>query len=104
VQAYLNAMRAELLASERTREVVAVLMAWQAPRPALQPAVRIFLDAGIQLLPPWALQMLALEPPPLRAALTAAAMRTIAPTLRWALYEGSVVRRARKRALTPAAS
>ncbi|NOZ18481.1 MAG: DUF2236 domain-containing protein, partial [Betaproteobacteria bacterium] len=54
VQAYLNAMRAELVASDRTRTVVEVLMTWQAPRPGLQPAVRIFLDAGIQLLPPWA--------------------------------------------------
>ncbi|WP_347315965.1 oxygenase MpaB family protein, partial [Ralstonia pseudosolanacearum] len=66
VQAYLNAMRAELVASDRTRTVVEVLMSWQAPRPSLQPAVRMFLDAGIQLLPPWALTMLALEQPTLR--------------------------------------
>ncbi|MGD7410623.1 oxygenase MpaB family protein, partial [Ralstonia pseudosolanacearum] len=98
VQAYLNAMRAELVASDRTRTVVEVLMSWQAPRPSLQPAVRMFLDAGIQLLPPWALTMLALEQPTLRAAFTTAAMRTLAPTLRWALREGSVAYRARRRA------
>ncbi|TYZ48546.1 histidine kinase, partial [Ralstonia solanacearum] len=96
VQAYLNAMRAELVASDRTRTVVEVLMSWQAPRPSLQPAVRMFLDAGIQLLPPWALTMLALEQPTLRAAFTTAAMRTLAPTLRWALREGSVAYRARR--------
>ncbi len=101
VQAYLNAMRAELVASDRTRTVVEVLMSWQAPRPSLQPAVRMFLDAGIQLLPPWALTMLALEQPTLRAAFTTAAMRTLAPTLRWALREGSVAYRARRRALAP---
>ena len=104
VQAYLNAMRAELVASDRTRTVVEVLMTWQAPRPGLQPAVRIFLDAGIQLLPPWATQMLQLERPPLRAAFSAAAMRTVAPTLRWALHDGSVARRARRRALAPRVS
>ena len=32
----------------------------------------------------------------------AAAMRAAAPTLRWALYDGSVARRARRRALAPA--
>lgn len=101
VQAYLNAMRAELVASDRTRTVVEVLMSWQAPRPMLQPAVRMFLDAGIQLLPPWALTMLALEQPTLRAAFTTAAMRTLAPTLRWALREGSVAYRACRRALAP---
>ncbi|MCK4122149.1 DUF2236 domain-containing protein [Ralstonia pseudosolanacearum] len=101
VQAYLNAIRAELVASDRTRTVVEVLMSWQAPRPSLQPAVRMFLDAGIQLLPPWALTMLALEQPTLRAAFTTAAMRTLAPTLRWALREGSVAYRARRRALAP---
>ncbi|MGA3771308.1 histidine kinase [Ralstonia solanacearum] len=101
VQAYLNAMRAELVASDRTRTVVEVLMSWQAPRPSLQPAVRMFLDAGIQLLPPWALTMLALEQPTLRAAFTTTAMRTLAPTLRWALREGSVAYRARRRALAP---
>jgi uncharacterized protein (DUF2236 family) len=79
-------------------------MTWQAPRPGLRPAVRLFLDAGIQLLPPWAIQMLDLKRPPLQAAFASAAMRTVAPTLRWALYEGSVARRARRRALTPATS
>jgi uncharacterized protein (DUF2236 family) len=102
VRDYLNAMRAELVASDRTRTVVEVLMRWQAPRPGLQPAVRVFLDAGIELLPPWATQMLGLEPPPLRAALASVAMRAAAPTLRWALYGGSIARRARRRALAPA--
>ena len=93
---------AELVASDRTRTVVEVLMTWQAPRPGLQPAVRVFLDAGIELLPPWAVKMLDLEPPLLRAALASAAMRAAAPTLRWALYDGSLARRARRRALAPA--
>ncbi len=104
IRDYLNAMRAELVASDRSRTVVDVLMNWPAPRPGLKPAVRLFLDAGIQLLPPWAAQMLGLTPAPLRAALASAAMRTVAPTLRWALYEGSVARKARRRALMPAAS
>ena len=103
IRDYLNAMRAELVASDRTRTVVDVLMNWPVPRPGLKLAVRLFLDAGIQLLPPWAAQMLDLKPPPLRAALASAAMRTVAPTLRWALYEGSVARKARRRALMPAA-
>jgi len=103
IRDYLNAMRAELVASDRTRTVVDVLMNWPVPRPGLKLAVRLFLDAGIQLLPPWAAQMLDLKPPPLRAALASAAMRTVAPTLRWALYEGSVACKARRRALMPAA-
>lgn len=48
--------------------------------------------------------MLELKRPPLRAAFTAAAMRTLAPTLRWALHEGSVAYRARRRALAPGRS
>ncbi|WP_028226527.1 oxygenase MpaB family protein [Paraburkholderia ferrariae] len=98
VAAYLAAMQPELVASERTREVVRVLMNAPAPRPAMRPAGALMRQAGIDLLPPFAQQMLGFDNfARVRRAIVQPGMRTVAPVLRWALVNG-VSKRARRRA------
>lgn len=98
VDAYLRAMQPELVASERTREVVRVLMNAPAPRPAMRPAGALMRHAGIDLLPPFAQQLLGFDSFAfVRHALVRPGMRTVAPVLRWALVNG-VSKRARRRA------
>jgi uncharacterized protein (DUF2236 family) len=101
IDAYLQSMRPELVASERTREVVRVLMNMPAPRPAMRPAGALMRQAGIDLLPPFAQQMLGFDKLSfVRHALVQPGMRTVAPVLRWALVNG-VSKRARRRAAAP---
>ncbi|MDR3097688.1 MAG: oxygenase MpaB family protein [Paraburkholderia sp.] len=103
VAAYLEAMRPELIASERTREVVRVLMEAPVPRPAMRPAGALMRHAGIDLLPPFAQQMLGFDRFALaRRAMVQPGMRAVAPVLRWALVNG-VSKRARRRAAAPPA-
>lgn len=98
VDAYLLAMQPELETGERTREVVRVLMNAPAPRRAMRPAGALMRQAGIDLLPPWAQQMLGFDRfAGLRHAVVQPGMRAVAPVLRWALVNG-VSKRARRRA------
>ena len=98
VAAYLQAMQPELVASERTFEVVRVLMQAPAPRPAMRPAGALIRNAGIDLLPPFAQTILGFDSFAFaRRAMVRPGMRTIAPVLRWALVNG-VSKRARRRA------
>ncbi|WDD96378.1 oxygenase MpaB family protein [Burkholderia sp. FERM BP-3421] len=102
VAAYFGAMRTELVASERTHEVIRVLFDAPVPRPALRPAASLILNAGLDLLPPWAQQMLGVATfAPLRRALVRPSVRAVAPVLRWALVNGAS-KRARRRAAAPA--
>jgi uncharacterized protein (DUF2236 family) len=98
VEAYLQSMQAELVASERTREVVRVLMNAPAPRPAMRPAGALMRQAGIDLLPPFAQRLLGFDSFAIvRRSIVKPGMRTVAPVLRWALVNG-VSKRARRRA------
>jgi len=98
IDAYLVAMQPELEASERTREVVRVLMNAPAPRPAMRPAGALMRQAGIDLLPPWAQRRLGFDRfAGVRRLAVQPGMRTVAPVLRWALVNG-VSKRARRRA------
>ncbi|WP_345811709.1 oxygenase MpaB family protein [Paraburkholderia sp. PREW-6R] len=97
IEAYLLAMRAQLVASERTREVVKVLMNAPAPSVAMRPAGMLMLNAGVDLLPDWAQAMLGFERHAvIRRALTRPGVRLVAPVVRWALVNG-VSKRARRR-------
>jgi uncharacterized protein (DUF2236 family) len=103
ITAYLQAMQPELVASERTREVVRVLMQAPVPRAAMRPAGALMRNAGIDLLPPFAQQMLGFDSFALaRRTLVHPGMRAVAPVLRWALVNG-VSKRARRRAVAPPA-
>lgn len=103
IDAYLAAQLPYLVNSERTREVVRLVMAMPVANPLLVPAVRTMADAGVALLPPWARQMLQLDRPSLRRSLALAGMRALAPTLRWALGPGLAARARRRVASGPAA-
>ncbi|ANB73951.1 oxygenase MpaB family protein [Paraburkholderia phytofirmans] len=97
IDAYLLAMQPELVASERTREVVKILMNAPAPTAAMGPAGALMLNAGVDLLPDWAQAMLGFERfAGLRRALTRPGVRLVAPVIRWALANG-VSKRARHR-------
>ncbi|HXZ08748.1 MAG TPA: oxygenase MpaB family protein [Paraburkholderia sp.] len=97
IDAYLSAMRPELEASSRTSEVVKVLMNARPPGAAMRPAGTLMLNAGVDLLPPWAQAMLGFDTfAGVRRALVRPGVRLVAPVIRWALVNG-VSKRARKR-------
>jgi uncharacterized protein (DUF2236 family) len=97
IEAYLVAMRPELEASSRTREVVNVLMSARQPGVTMRPAGTLILNAGVDLLPDWAQAMLGFDTfPGLRRALVRPGVRLVAPVMRWALVNG-VSKRARRR-------
>ncbi|NML98201.1 DUF2236 domain-containing protein [Paraburkholderia sp. RP-4-7] len=97
IDAYLFAMQPQLVASERTREVVRILMNAPAPTAAMRPAGALMLNAGVDLLPDWAQSMLGFERfAGIRRALARPGVRLVAPVIRWALVNG-VSKRARRR-------
>jgi uncharacterized protein (DUF2236 family) len=97
IDAYLLAMQPALVAGERTREVVSVLMNAPAPSPAMRPAGVLMFNAGVDLLPDWAQAMLGFERYALlRRAVARPGVRLVAPVIRWALVNG-VSKRARRR-------
>jgi uncharacterized protein (DUF2236 family) len=98
IDAYLLAMRPALVASERTREVVTILMSAPAPGLAMRPAGTLMLNAGVDLLPVWAQTMLGLDRyAALRKTFARPGVRLVAPVIRWALVNG-ISKRARRRA------
>jgi uncharacterized protein (DUF2236 family) len=92
---YLARVRPELRYEDRTRQVAGALLRQAAPNALVAPAGRLFLRAGIALLPDWAARMHGFERPALRP-LSAWALRRLAATLRWAIRDGSPARGARR--------
>ncbi|AOI91235.1 oxygenase MpaB family protein [Burkholderia pseudomultivorans] len=98
IAAYLARMQPELEAGPRTFEVMRILLNAPVAKPALRPAATLVMQAGIDLLPPWAQQRLRVSRfAPLRRAVVRPGVRAVAPVLRWALING-VSKRARRRA------
>ncbi len=93
---YLQAMRPQLYADERSHEVVQVLLDAPAPSRLAKPVGSLMLRAGIDLLPEWASDMLELQQHPLQRRLLRLGINTTAPVLRWAMRDGSA-HRARRR-------
>lgn len=92
---YLAAQRSQLLASERTHEVIRVLNSF-TPRSASQ----LFIQAAYQLLPPWAAELLqAPRPGPLQQLILQTALKGVGASARWALAQDGVAAIARQRAL-----
>ncbi|CAG4889614.1 oxygenase MpaB family protein [Paraburkholderia gardini] len=101
IDAYLIAMQPELEASSRTREVVRILMNARPPGAMMRPAGALILNAGVDLLPPWAKAMLGFDTfAGVRRALVQPGVKLVAPVMRWALVNG-VSKRARRRVATP---
>ncbi|MCY1427981.1 hypothetical protein D9M71_438510 [compost metagenome] len=93
---YLQAMRPQLYADERSQEVVQVLLDAPAPSRLAKPVGSLMLRAGIDLLPEWARDMLELQQHPLQQRLIRLGINSTAPVLRWAMRDGSA-HRARRR-------
>lgn len=90
IDAYLAAMRGQLLCDERSREILRILLAAPAPSRLAVPVGQLFLQAGIDLLPDWAQTMLGQRMTPLRSRLTRGGVHAIAPVIRWAVRSGSL--------------
>lgn len=102
VTAYLARMQPELEAGPRTFDVMRILLNVPVATPALRPAASLMMHAGIDLLPPWAQQMLGVSAlAPLRRAWVRPGVRAVAPVLRWALVNGASKRARRRAAATP---
>nr|WP_246796744.1 oxygenase MpaB family protein [Burkholderia perseverans] len=105
IAAYLERMRSELVASDRTREVIRVLRDTPVPRAAMKPAAALLFHAGVDLLPDWAQRQLDLAAlAPVRRVVARPGIRLIAPVFRWALVNGASKRARRRAAATPDSS
>lgn len=98
VERYIDRMRPQLAYTERTREVIRLLLETAPPQPAARPAGHVLMQAGVDLLPPWALEMTGLHHlAGLRRAVVRPGVRLIAPVLRWGVRR-SAAQVARERA------
>ncbi|WP_457312969.1 oxygenase MpaB family protein [Sphingomonas sp. UYAg733] len=100
VDAYLEAMRPQLRADERTRTIARALFNPPADTLAMKPMQSLTMAAGIDLLPPWAVAMHGLTQSRPHRHLVRAGAASIGMALRWALSD----RTARKNALLRARS
>jgi len=93
VEQYLRRMQPQLDYSERAREVRRILFNAPAPNAMLKPFGRLFLEAGEDLLPDWAQEMMGVAGGTvLRRSLIRPGVRAMAPTFRWALRNGAAAR------------
>lgn len=86
---YLVNMRPQLRCDVRTLEVARVLMTTRLPGRLTQPAGTIFIKAGIDLLPPWAQEMLGLRLSPLEQRIVRSSVHAIAAVLRRSVRNGA---------------
>ena len=96
---YLQAMRAQLLCDQRSREVLRLLLAAPAPSRLAKPFGSLMMQAGIDLLPDWASAMLEVNQNPLQRQLIRASVKRSTPMLRWAVRDSSVHRAKRRMGL-----
>lgn len=100
VAAYLAAVRPELLCDARSLEILRILLNAPAPSALAAPAAKLLMQAGIDLLPDWAQEMLDQQISPARSQMIHAGVHSLAPVLRWAV-RGGAIHRARKRLQLP---
>lgn len=89
VAEYLQDMRPRLRCDERTLEVAQVLFATRLPGRLSQPVGQLMMRAGVDLLPPWAQEMLSLRMNPLQRQATRLAVHGIARVLRASVRNGA---------------
>jgi len=99
ISEYLERIRPELLCDERSREVLRLLLNAPAPSPLAKPFGALMMQAGIDLLPDWASEMLDQHQSPLQRRMIRAGVKRSAPLLRWAMRDGSVQRAHRRMGL-----
>lgn len=93
---YLDAIGPQLLCDQRSREVLRILLKSPAPSWMAKPMGALMMQAGIDLLPQWACDMLELRQTALQRRMIRAGVKRSAPVLRWAVRNASV-HRARRR-------
>ena len=89
VAEYLQDMRSSLRYDERTQEVADVLLSTRLPGRLSQPVGQLMMHAGIDLLPPWAQQMLALRLSPRQRYSARLAVHGVAKVLRASVRNGA---------------
>lgn len=82
--ALIAATRPKLRSDHRTREVARLVLTQPAPNRMTEPLQQLTLQAGVDLLPPWARRMHGLPGATLSRPLVRAGTLGIARTLRWA--------------------
>lgn len=85
--ALIRAMRPELVADARSREVAQIVLSQRAPKLAAQPIQAITFQAAVDLLPRWAREMHGLHASTIGRPLVAAGTLGLARTLRWAFHD-----------------
>ncbi|RIA20670.1 uncharacterized protein (DUF2236 family) [Ectopseudomonas oleovorans] len=96
IEAYLERMRSQLLCDERTREVVRLLYAAPMPSILAKPFGSLVMQAGVDLLPDWASDLLGEHQAAWRRPLIRSSVQRTASLLRWAI-RNSAAQRARRR-------
>lgn len=102
VASYLDDMRPQLVFDARTAELFRLLLAAPAPNRLTRPVGRLMTQAGIDLLPPWALARSGLMLSGARRRLVRLGMRGLAPVLRWSIRNGASHRAQRRMATSGA--
>ncbi|MFT4956033.1 MAG: hypothetical protein ACI8U3_002433 [Brevundimonas sp.] len=97
-EAVIQSFRPALRADARTREVADMVMRQRIGAPAVDAAAGVIMQAGFDLLPPWAQTMHGQRPPLPRPVVRAGALTT-ARFIRWA-FDGSPNRRTHGRDVT----
>lgn len=100
VAAYLTAVRPELLCDKRSLEILRILLGAPPPSVLAAPVAKLLMQAGIDLLPDWAQEMLGQQISPARSRIIHAGVHSLAPVLRWAV-RGGAIHRARRRLNLP---
>ncbi|MCG4454357.1 oxygenase MpaB family protein [Pseudomonas sp. MMS21-TM103] len=101
VTAYLAAIRPQLRCEQRSREILRILLDAPAPSALAVPLGKLLTQAGIDLLPAWAQDMLEQPIGPLRSRVIHAGVHSLAPVLRWAVRNGAIHRARRRLDLPP---
>ncbi|MCE0916511.1 MULTISPECIES: oxygenase MpaB family protein [unclassified Pseudomonas] len=96
VDEYLRRMRPQLQCDARSLEVMDILLKAPAPSRMAEPVGKLMLNAGIDLLPEWASEMLGLHQGAFERRMIRLGLNNTAPVLRWAMRDGSA-HRARRR-------
>lgn len=93
---YFRAIRAELKADARTREVAQAILSAQPQGFVGEKVGRLFMDAAVDLLPDWARSMHGLHVPTHRRVQAAVAVPAAARVMRWSLRNNAETRARRR--------
>ncbi|WP_437881596.1 oxygenase MpaB family protein [Pseudomonas sp. LRF_L74] len=100
---YLDAVRAQLLCDERSREILDILASAPAPSLAAIPLRKLIMRAGFDLLPHWAQEMLGTPVRRTESRRIRWLVWRIAPLLRWAMRSGALHRSRKRMGMPPEA-